>query len=91
MLEEKDIVRDVVKLPEHSKTSPEFQGICEIDGKKTEDEVIAILDNEKESDEKMLPAKVAWKIDEKNAKFVSVPTEGLRCPRDGVIARDGGL
>src|SRR3954467_398802 len=90
VLEEKDIVRDVVKLPEHSERSPEFQGICEINGKNTGEEIIAVLDNEKETEEKMLPAKVAWKIDEKNAKFVIVPIEGLRCPRDGVITRNGG-
>ena len=38
----------------------------------------------------LLPAKVAWKIDEKTKKFVSLPTKGLRCPRNGIITADGG-
>lgn len=87
--DDKSVVRDAVKIPEHSKKSPEFDGVCEINGKKTDGEIIAVLDNEKETNEKMLPAKVAWKIDEKKAKFVSVPVEGLRCPRDdGVLSSD---
>src|ERR1700730_7269172 len=87
VLEANDVVRDVVKLPAHSKKSPEFQGVCEISGKKMDGEVTAILDNEKETDEKMLPARVAWRIDEKKVKFISVPVEGMLCPRDGVIER----
>lgn len=38
--------------------------------KKIDTIVVAILDNETESDAPTLPAKIAWKIDEKNAKFV---------------------
>jgi hypothetical protein len=90
-LEDESIVRDVLKVPPHSKTSPLFLGTCEMNGKEGKDIVVAILDNEKETDASALPAKVAWKIDQKNMKFVSVPIEGLRCPRTGVITSDGGL
>jgi len=39
----------------------------------------------------MLLAVAAWKIDEKQNKFVELKTEGLRCSRDGIITVDGGL
>jgi hypothetical protein len=93
VLEEKDVVKDVIKIPAHSKTSPLFSGFCQMNGKENKDVVVAILDNEKETtaDAKTLPAKVAWKIDEKKKKFVSLPVEGLQCPRSGIITADGGL
>jgi len=91
VLEDRSIVRDVIKIPRHSKTSPMFMGMCEVSGKESKDIVVAILDNEKETDAKMLPAKVAWKIDQKKMKFIGIPVEGLRCPRDnGVISEDSG-
>ena len=39
----------------------------------------------------ILPAVIAWKIDDKQMKFVKLQTEGLRCSRDGIITADGGL
>ena len=91
LLQDGSIVRDVLKVPPHSKTSPLFIGTCEMNGKESKDIVVAILDNEKETGASALTAKVAWKIDQKKMKFVSVPVEGLRCPRSGVITSDGGL
>src|SRR6202030_2734439 len=88
-LEERDIVRDVLKAPPHSKTSPEFLGMCEMNGKESKDIVVAILDNEKEPGAKMLPAKVAWKIDQKKMKFIPLPVERLSCPRHGIFTTDG--
>jgi hypothetical protein len=85
------IARDVLKVPPHSKTSPLFIGTCEMSGKESKDIVVAILDNEKETNASALTAKAAWKIDQKEMKFVSVPVECLRCPRSGVITLDGGL
>jgi hypothetical protein len=32
----------------------------------------------------MLLAVIAWKIDEKQKKFVKLQPEGLRCSRDGI-------
>jgi hypothetical protein len=62
-----------------------------MNGKESKDILVAILDNEKEPDASALTAKVAWKIDQKKMKFVSVPVAGLRCPRTGVNTSDGGL
>ena len=50
---------------------------------------IGVLKNE--GGVEMLSAVVAWKIDEKQKKFVTLQTEGLRCARDGIITADGGL
>ena len=89
LLEEKGIVRDVLKFPPHSKRTPQFIGSCEMHGHELPDSIIAVLDN-KEGVEK-LPAKAAWEIDEKRKQFLKLPTEGLLCPRSGVITADGGL
>ncbi len=89
LLEENGIVRDVLKFPPHSKRTPQFVGSCEVRGHELPDSIIAVLDS-KEGAEK-LPAKVAWKIDEKRAKFIKLSTEGLLCPRSGVSTADGGL
>ena len=91
VLQDESIARDVLKVPPHSKTAPLFIGTCEMNGKESKDMVVAILDNEKEPAASALTAKVAWKIDQKAMKFVSVPVEDLRCPRSGVITLDGGL
>jgi hypothetical protein len=91
LLEDDTTCRDVLKVPAHSKKSPLFLGMCEMNGKETKTIVVAILDAATESGAATLPAKIAWKIDEKKAKFVSLSTEGLRCPRSGIITLDGGL
>jgi hypothetical protein len=89
LLEDKDVVRDVLKFPEHSKSSPQFVGSCQLNGHDLPGSVIGVLKNEEGT--KMLPAVSAWKIDEKQVKFVKLQTEGLRCSRDGIITADGGL
>jgi hypothetical protein len=88
LLEDKDVVRDVLKFPKHSKDSPEFIGSCQSNGQDLPGTVIGVLKNE-DGVEK-LPAVTAWKIDEKQLKFVELKTEGLRCSRDGIITGDGG-
>jgi len=89
LLESRSVIRDVLKVPEHSKKSPEFMGSgCQINGKATSKSIIAILNNEEGKDN--LSAKAAWEIDKKLAKFVKLSTEGLSCPRDGIITEDGG-
>jgi hypothetical protein len=89
LLEENDVVRDVLKFPRHSKDSPQFIGACRLNGSDVPGTIIAVLKNDKEA--KNLPATVAWKIDEKRMKFISLQTEGLQCPRSGIITVDGGL
>jgi hypothetical protein len=88
LLEDESFVRDVIKVPPHSKSAPFFIGSCELNGTESKDILVAILDNEKATDTSALTAKVAWKIDQKKMKFVSVPVEGLRCPRSGVNTSD---
>ena len=89
LLEDKDVVRDVLKFPKHSKDSPAFIGSCQLNGQDLPGTAIGVLKNE--NGVKILPAVSAWKIDEKQMKFVELKTEGLRCSRDGIITADGGL
>ena len=88
LLEQKNVVRNVLRFPQHSKDSPEFIGSCQINGNKVPGTIIAVLKNESGSES--LSATAAWKIDENGTKFVELGTGGLRCPRDGVVTADGG-
>jgi hypothetical protein len=89
LLEDNDVVRDVLEFPEHSKSSPQFVGSCQLNGHDVPGSVIGVLKNE--DGVETLPAVAAWKIDEKQIKFIQLQTEGLRCSRDGIITADGGL
>jgi len=88
LLEERDVVRDVLKFPKHSKESPEFIGLCQLDGKNVPGEAIGVLTNEDGA--KTLPVTIAWKIDARLKKFVKLEIEGLRSSREGIITADGG-
>jgi len=89
LLEDKDSVRDVLKFPKHSKESPPFIGSCQLNGHDVPSTAIGVLKNE--NGVESLPAVSAWKIDDKQMKFVELQTQGLRCSRDGIITADGGL
>jgi len=89
LLEDKDVVRDVLKFPNHSKDSPAFIGSCQLNGHDIPGTAIGVLKNQ--NGVESLPAVSAWKIDDKQMKFVELKTEGLRCSRDGIITADGGL
>ena len=96
------IVRDVLAIPPHSRTSPEFAaGTCVANGSQAGGSVVAVLDNRaagsggnsrhySAQDGTLLPAIAAWKIDEKAEKFVALSSRGLSCPRGGIITVDGG-
>jgi len=86
LLQRGNVVRDVVRA-DHSKSAPEFVGTCSTKGAATKFQVLAILDA---GDADPLRAKSAWRIDEANAKFVSIAPEGLACPRSGIATADGG-
>ena len=88
LLEDKDVVRDVLKFPKHSKDSPQFIGSCQLSGHDLPGTTIGVLKNE--HGVQFLPATIAWKIDEKQVKLVKLQTEGLRCSRDGISTADGG-
>jgi hypothetical protein len=89
VLEDRDNVRDVLKFPAHSKESPAFIGSCQLNGHDLPGTAVGVLRNQ--NDVKALPAVSAWKIDEKQMKFVELKTDGLTCSRDGIITADGGL
>ena len=84
----KDIARDVLKFPKHSKESPEFIGSCQLNGHDVPGFAIGV--RKEENGVEMLSALSAWKIDEKQMKFVKLETEGLRCSRNGISTADGG-
>jgi hypothetical protein len=88
LLEDQGVVRDVLKFPKHSKDSPQFIGSCQLNGHDVLGTAIGMLKNENNGE--ILPAVIAWKIDEKKTKFLELQTEGLRCSRDGIITADGG-
>ena len=86
----KNLVRDVLAVPAHSLQSPQsFVEGCQVARKEIPDAVIAILDNNQGHKPKgyleriVLPAKVAWKIDERQERFVSMPTKDLSCAVSG--------
>jgi hypothetical protein len=87
---EKHLVRDLLAVPAHSLYSPQsFAEQCQVAGKDIPDAVIAILDNTKGLRPKayfekiILPARSGWKIDERQERFVSMPTQGLSCAVSG--------
>ena len=82
-------MRDVLKFPNHSKDSPQFIGSCQLNGHDLPGTAIGVLKNEHGVE--ILPAVAAWKIDEKQMKFVELKPEGVRCSCDGIITGDGGL
>jgi hypothetical protein len=88
LLEDRDVVRDVLKFPKHSKEAREFIGLCQLDGKNVPGEAIGVLTNEDGA--KTLPVTIAWKIDTRLKKFVKLEIEGLRSSREGIITADGG-
>jgi hypothetical protein len=90
------VIRDVLAFLPHSKSYPEFSGVCQVNNKEMPESIVAVLDNEMGhkitnlNDKTLLVAKVAWKIDESNARFVKMSVDGLRCPFVGIITVDGG-
>ena len=88
VLEDDNTVRDALKFPKHSKDSPQYTGVCQLNGKDLPGYAVGVLKNEEGA--QMLPVVSAWKIDEKQKKFVELPTEGLRSSRAGISTADGG-
>ena len=86
--DDKDFARDVLKFPKHSNESPEFIGSCQLNGHDVPGFAIGVLKNE--NGVETLSAVSAWKIDEKQVKFVELKTDGLRCSRSGIRTADGG-
>jgi hypothetical protein len=83
VLDKRSTVADVIEFPPHSRSSPPFSGACQIKGRETKDMIVAVLDDASGKGD-LLPAKAAWRIDEKAAKLVKMETSDLLCPRSGV-------
>lgn len=88
ILDDGDVVRDVLKMPKHSKESPEFVGSCQLNGKDLPNSAVGVAKDD--AGVETLPVVSAWKIDEKQKKFVELKTEGLRCYRRDINTADGG-
>lgn len=88
LIDRKGLVRDALAFPQHSKTQPAFSGFCQLNGKDLPDVIIAVLDGSAAN--APLPVRTAWKIDQKQAKFVAMPGEGVTCPLTGIYTVDGG-
>ncbi len=56
--DQRDIVRDILPFPPHSKRSPAFTGNCEVNGRAQAEIIVAVLDNRDydRSDKAVLPA-----------------------------------
>src|SRR5215475_13039813 len=50
LLEDKDVVRDILKFPKHSKDSPQFIGSCQLNGHDVPGTVIGLLKDENNSE-----------------------------------------
>jgi hypothetical protein len=80
LIDQRAIVKDVLKLPPKSEGIP-FQAVCK--SPQGDQDLLGIMQDQPGA--KYLPAKVAWKIDDKKKKFVAVPVDGLTCPRDEAV------
>jgi hypothetical protein len=89
LVDRKGIVRDVLAFPPHAKTQPAFSGMCQMKGKDLPDVIVGVLDGSAAN--APLPVKTAWKIDQKQVKFVAISGEGMLCPKEGIYTVDGGL
>jgi len=82
------VVSDVLKIPAHAGTEKEFDGDCTKDKTPVPGIIVGILVDQPGSD--ALPAKTAWKLDEKTGKFTSISPDGLTCARHDILFPDGG-
>jgi hypothetical protein len=76
-------IRDAIEIPPHSKMNPKFFAACTRAGKPAPDFIVAILRDEAGKDE--LPAQAARSVDVKALRFVRIATDGLLCPRSGIV------
>jgi hypothetical protein len=89
LVDRQNLVRDVIAFPAHSRKSPAFSGICQVNGREQSGAYIGVLNGDATGD--WLPVVSAWKIDEKGARFVKAAGDGLRCSRSGIYTVDGGM
>jgi len=81
------VVSDVLKLPAHAGAEKAFDGDCTKGKTPVPGIVVGILVDRPGAD--ALPAKTAWKLDDKTGKFTSIPADGLTCARHDILFPDG--
>lgn len=86
----KNLVRDVLQIPPHSLSMPlSLAEKCQVGSNDIPDAVIAVLDNSQEIKpasylkQIMLPAKIAWKVDEHQERYIPLSVEHLSCAISG--------
>jgi hypothetical protein len=84
----KNVIRDAIAFPPHSRETPSFSGVCQLNGREQPGYYMGVLNAKAAGD--WLPVVEAWKIDEKAAKLIKASAESLRCSRRGIITVDGG-
>ena len=99
LVDQRNVIRDAVQVPQHYRRMPLSFGACQRKGH-SESLVLAILDNPSPpaanehysaTDKVLLHATAAWHIDEAKAKIVQVDLKDLSCPRSNIITVDGGM
>lgn len=92
-----ETIRDVLRVPERSRRSPQTMGPCQVKNRELKGPVMAVLDNSAGYDpgraqlaRTLLRARVAWRIDSVRERFVALPVDNLACRLGGVAAEDGG-
>jgi hypothetical protein len=82
LVDQKALIRDVLKVPAEPGATLAFEGSCK--GGPKDHEVIAVVEDKAGATD--LPAKAAWMIDDAKKRYASVPSEGMLCPRgDGLV------
>jgi hypothetical protein len=81
------VVSDVLKMPAYAGAEKEFDGDCTKAKTPVPGVIVGILVDQPGSD--ALPAKTAWKLDEKTGKFTFIPADGLTCARHDILFPDG--
>jgi hypothetical protein len=81
------VVSDVLKVPAHAGAEKEFDGDCTKAKTPVPGVIVGILVDQPGSD--ALPAKTAWKLDEKTGKFTFIPADGLTCARHDILFPEG--
>lgn len=79
-------VSDVLKMPAYAGPEKEFDGDCTKAKTPVPGVIVGILVDQPGLD--ALPAKTAWKLDDKTGKFTSIPADGLTCARHDILFPD---
>ncbi|KAA2235548.1 hypothetical protein [Salinarimonas soli] len=87
VLHVRDVARDAIELPPHSRAAPAFSTtVCEVAGRKLEGVFLGVFASAPGGDAPMSPVRAAWRIDHARG-FVPL-TSGAACATDGIDPAD---